>query len=291
MTNEIETTAEVIAEVAAPQVPVTPEFKFDVSNIEVDIDVSSTPGVVRIASARMRKPEKPILIRREEMTLTEIVEASATEEDIVVEDERGNAHLFDAIATHVKGFRTPDEPKTAASEWREVTIELLEQIPSSFKAAFVRSMYRVSAKIVESAEDEGFVLGGSDVLLVDFFVGDEEDPIAVVRFEVPEPTETERRGYAKDAVKLRQPKGSRKTRNRIISNLGVAVKFFDSLMTRSGADISFGEFGRATVQSKTFSEMSGSPVSKAIYLESIDAIYKRLIVNAVMSRYNARVQD
>lgn len=270
------------------------QFKLDTPRIEVEIDVSSDPTRVAVVAARMRKPSKKELVKREAMQLTEIVEASATEDEIVVEETRGNAWLFNEICTHVKGFRLAGEPKEMATEWREMTDELRDAIYSSYKSAFVRSIYNINAKFTDSYDDDGggVVLGGTETLPVELTVGSEENPVATVLIELPEPTETERTKYQNDSVRLRQPKGSRKTRNRIVGNLEASVKFFDKLMSRDGAVITSGSPDTiVTVNGREFSDTAGSAIARMQFLDAIDPIYKRAIVNSAMSKYNAKVQD
>jgi hypothetical protein len=269
--------------------PTAFELKFDAPSIEVDADASTDPLRQRIVTAKMRRPTLEELKVREAKSRMEIVEANATEDSIVSEDERGNAWLFEKIGTEVKGYRiSKSEPASKAEEWREATPDLLALLPSSHKAAFVRGMYKnVTAVLVED-EEEGVLLGGGETLPVDLKFGDPDSPFAVVRFEVPAPSETERTDYNQQAIDIRQPKGSRKSRNRIVSNLDVAVKFFDTLMTRPGASIE-GDGCRATVQGKTLSETDG--MGRLIFLSQIDPMYKRAVVGAALTRYSVKVQD
>lgn len=277
---------------STPETPAIPEFKFDVSAIQVDADASNDPTVVRLISARLRKPTKAELIKREAMSLTEIVEASATEEDIVADSDRANAYLFDAIATAVKGFRTKGESAEAAKEWKEITPELLKLIPGEYKSAFIKKLYSdVTAKLVDD-EEEGILLGGGDFLSVDLIVGDEDNPLYRINFQVPEPSETERRKFSNDVVRVRQPKGSRKKRNRIVTNLDAGIKFFDELMSKPGASIGGeDESLRVTVNGKTFAESQSNPVARLQFLDAIDPMYKLSVVSAAMNRYNVKVSD
>lgn len=181
-----------------------------------------------------------------------------------------------------------------ATEWREMTDELRDAIYSSYKSAFVRSIYNINAKFTDSYDDDGggVVLGGTETLPVELTVGSEENPVATVLIELPEPTETERTKYQNDSVRLRQPKGSRKTRNRIVGNLEASVKFFDKLMSRDGAVITSGSPDTiVTVNGREFSDTAGSAIARMQFLDAIDPIYKRAIVNSAMSKYNAKVQD
>jgi hypothetical protein len=282
------------APVAAPEVPVIPEFKFDAKFIEVEADASRDPQVTRVIAARLSKPTKADLIKREEMSTTEIVEASATEEEINADGERANTYFFDKLVTHVKGFRLKGEPKEIVSEWREATPELKALIPGEFKSAFVRKMYSdVTAKLIETDEDDGVLLGGGEILAVDLIFGDEENPFAVIRFDVPEPTETERRKFSNDVVKVRQPKGAKKRRSRIVTNLDAAVKFFNQMLEKPEAGISGGDALRATVGGRTFEETKAGGNKFAIgqYLDAIDATYKMQVISAAMTKYNVKVSD
>lgn len=288
MTNNAEFQT-LLATPETEKIPAAPEFKLDVPVVEVDIDVSSDPKVVKVVSARMSRPAKEQIVKQEAMSLTEIVEANATEDDIVVDQDRANAYLFDEIALKVKGFRLPGEDPSVVKEFRDVNDELLSRIPSTYKSAFVKGMYNVTAKHFEDGE-EGVLLSVDETIPVDLFVGDEESPIAKVRFEVPEPTETERKNYASSAVKLRQPKGSRKSRNRIVTDINASVRFFDTLMERPGAEI-FGQEGtRVTISGKTFAE-SASGIARKLFIDGIDPVYKQKVIAAAMSKYNAKVQD
>jgi hypothetical protein len=147
-------------------------------------------------------------------------------------------------------------------------------------------MYKFTAKFVED-EDEGVTLGGSNTLPVDLIIGDEDEPAATIRFELPEPDETERVKFTSESTQLRQPKGGKKNRTRIVTDLKASVKFFDELMSRAGADIQ-----GATVQGKSFAELASSnPMGREIFLKSIDPMYKRIVISAALSRYNAKVSD
>lgn len=293
MTNEIYDAEDTVQETASlPSTEPTPtsQFKLDVPTIEVDIDVSSDPHKLKVVSARMRRATKDELVKREAMSLTEFVEASATEDDIVVEEERGNSWLFDEVVTEVKGFRLPGESPEVVKEFRPATSDLLNAIYPSYKAAFVKGAYNVTAKFFED-DFEGVTLGGTETLPVDLIFGDEENALATIRFELPEPTDSERRTYGNEAVKLRQPKGSRKSRNRIISNLSASVRLFDVLMIREGASISMLDSAtRVTVQGRTFAE-STTPMAKQVFIDAIDPLYKKAVLTAAMSKYNAKVQD
>jgi len=262
-----------------------PKFKFDFANFESSINVSTDPTKPKIGSARMRKPSLAELITREEKSTTEIVEVNNTEDKINVEEDRGNAWLFRQIATHLKGFRLKGEPKEAANEWREVSEELLAQIPAPYASAFIRGIYRVTAKFVED-EDEGIVLGGTETLPVDLIVGSEEDPMFVIRFDIPAPSESELAEYAA-LTELRQPKTGSKNKSRIVVDLKQAARFFDRMMEKADAMIS----DNATVQGKTFAEVKANPLSRATFLEAVDANYKRKVLAAAMSKYSAKVQD
>lgn len=272
-----------------------PQFKLDAAQFEVDIDASSDPTKPRIATAILGKRDHKLLVKRDAMTSTELVEANATEDELVVENERGNSWLFDQLVKKVKGYRLKGESPEVAESLREPSPELLKAIYPSHKSKFIENMEDVSAKLVEDDDEFGIVLGGGDILEADLTIGNEDNPIAVIRFSIPEPEETERRNYKLNATKIRQPKGSRKSRNRIVANLDKTVKFFDELMLRDGAEIGMSpDFAdspvRVTVGGKTFSELS-SVEEKRQFLSAIDGIYKRHILSAVMSKYNAKVLD
>jgi hypothetical protein len=280
--------------VTGDSIPATASFPLDVTKVEVDIDVSTSPKVQKILTARMTRPEKGDLVKREAMTVTEIVEATATEEKIDSDEERGNAWLFDRIVTEIKGVRLPGEPERAAEEFRPADENILGLLPDSWKSKFVTGMYsKVKAEIFE-AEEIGVLIGGSAAIPVDLRFGDEDNPFQVIRFDVPEPQETERRKYQKDSVELRQPKGSTKSRNRIVMHLDASIKYFDLLMRRPEADIrSMDEATRVTVTDVTFEQAkrSANPYALDQFLAAIDPIYKRMVVNEAMSKYNAKVSD
>jgi hypothetical protein len=186
--------------------------------------------------------------------------------------------------THlVKGFVLRGEAKELAKEWREASPELVSLIPSTYKAAFVRGMRISTAKYIEE-ENDFVTLGGGDTLDVDLIIGYEDAPIGKVRFSVPEPTETERIKFSDQAMKYLQGRG-RKRSARLVTNLRVCVEFFDQLMQRGGARIEGGAVG-----GQEFSKAS-SPLSIKTFIEQINPIYKTKVVNAMMSKYNAKLQD
>jgi hypothetical protein len=248
---------------------------------EIDLNVGSE-AKPKIASARLRAPLAEEDFEYAKQTSTEYRDAGNEENEIVVDDERASVNLFDKCVTHVKGFVLRGEDKSLGEEWRDAE-PIKQHIHSTWKAAFVRGMRIASAKFVED-EGDFVVLGGGDVIEVDFIVGHENNPIGAAKFFIPEPEESERVKFGDQSIKFLQGRGRKKS-SRIVTNLKACVDFFDLLMDRPGAMIEGG-----TVGGKTFDKCE-SPISKKIFLAGINPVYKARIINAAMAKYNARLQD
>jgi hypothetical protein len=257
------------------------QFEFDKGDFEVEINVSTNPEKEKLVSAKMRRSNLDEEIAREKKATIEYREVSSAEEEIVVLEEAANAELFNKVVLEVRGFRLKDEPVDKAQEWRDAQ-PLLSLIPSSFKNTFVRGSRICSARFVED-EDDGVILGGNALLPVELIIGYEEDPLYVIKFELPEPEEKERIEFADKAMQFRTSRGKKKSA-RVVTDLNACVKFFDELMKRGGT------VEGGTVQGKPYSEFKEG-TSKAIFLESIHPIYKHRVINAALSKYNAKLQD
>jgi hypothetical protein len=250
-------------------------FKFDDPTFEVEIEAQGKP-----AFARLRKATLDEEIEREKNSSLEYREFSDTEEEIVVLEEKANAVLFNKTALEVKGFRISGEPKELVKDWRNAE-PLLLSMPSSYKSAFIRGTRVCSAKFVEDDED-GIVLGGSALLPVDLIIGYEEEPDYTIRFELPEPTETERIAFGDKAMQFVTSK-TRKKSAKVVTDRKTCVEFFDKLIKRGGTVVG------GTVQDKQYAEFQET--GKLLFLDAILPIYKAKVVNAAMTKYSAKLSD
>lgn len=253
----------------------------DPQSFEIDLNVGSEEKP-KLVSAKLRAPLPEEDFDFAKKISTEYRDAGNSEDEIVVDDEVASVTLFDLCVTHTRGFALRGESKEKAEEFRDAS-EVKHLIPKAWKSAFVRGMRIASAKHVED-DNDFVVLGGDDVIEVDFTVGYDENPVGSAKVFVPEPQESERVSFADNSLKFLQGRGKKKN-SRLVTNLKVCAEFFDTLMNRTGADIVGG-----TVGGKTFAQCE-SPLSKKIFLAGINPVYKAKIINAAMARYNARLQD
>lgn len=253
----------------------------DPQRFEIELNVSSGEKP-KIVSAMLRCPLPEEDFKYADQISTEYRDAGSNEDEIVVDDEKAGSELFDKIIAQLKGFVLKGEPKERGDEFRDAQ-PLKHLIPAAWKAAFVRGMRLGSAKLIDDANDY-IVLGGNDTLEVELIVGYEEKPVGTARFFVPEPTESERVSFNDASMKFLQGRGRKKS-SRLVTNLKVCVEFFDKLMERPGADVQLGTVGGKTLDQST------SPLTRKIFLAGINPVYKAKIINAAMTKYNARLTD
>ncbi len=261
--------------------PVDTVFDFSQSQYEIELDVSPNPERVKLTAAKMRRPTAPELIAREKESTFESRQVSATESERVEPETNPNARLFKKIVTEVKGYRLKSESKELSQQFREPSPELLSLIPSTHQSRFVESIYIADAKFSDDEDD--VVLGGDVVLPVDLIIGYKEDPISIIRFELPEPPESRFDRFMRNSSSQREVGGSRKRHIKIVTNLRASIEFFVELITQSGASVS----DNGLVNGVAFKDAT----DKRKWALGIDPIYMTLILNAAFSKYNAKRQD
>lgn len=257
-------------------------FDFAKASFEGEINVSTNPKKVKLHQARMRRATNEELVMRERESTFETKQVSSTESERLDNNTGPNARLFDKVVTELKGYRLKSEDPSLSREFRTPTPELLAAIPSNHKSRFVEGMYIVDAEFVDENEDET-VLGGDMVLPVDFFIGFQDDPSSIVRFELPECDEDERSKFEKRANQLRDVAGSRMRHSKVVTNLQASIDFFVDLMNRPGASVS----ENGVVNGVSFSQAP----DKRAWASQLDPVYMSLIINTAFTKYNAKRQD
>lgn len=269
---------------AAPAAPAA-TLSLSPAQYEIAINVSPVEEEEYLVEARLRRPTLDEDCRFTEASAAEFLEVGNGEEQLLVSDKPA-LKFFDEICTEVRGYRFAHEPESAAQEWRGVDEDLRQVIPGSHKAAFVRNMRSSTAKYVGSTLKGGFVLGGaSETLPVELTIGTKKQPLGVVRFEVPAPTEGERLEFEHSAMRFLQGVAGDQRRNRTVTDLRKCAEFFDTLMQREGARIS----DTGTINGKPFSACE-SAVSRFAFLKAIDPTIKAKVVSAALVKYSARLR-
>lgn len=249
-----------------------PAYPLDQQEITVNIKAGG-----HVLSHKLTRPTLAQLIEREERTPIQSVSVSETEEAIAgdSDDETANARLWDEIATEVKGYRLSSEPAEVVNNWR-TTAELKKYVPPSHKSGAIRAMYQSSVDM-EKDDGEGFTLGEQEWTIRQTF-GDPDFPAYLIRHVLRTPTETERRDFRRKATEVRFGKGSRKQTTKVLTKLKAYVEMYDLL---------FVSIDGATVNEHSYT----SEGQRRPFLELIDPVFKRQIVDCLMKEFDARVSD
>lgn len=254
-------------------------FDFGKADFEGEINVGTEASKPKYVAARMRKPSHEELIVREREATFEARDLGGQEIERLDNSLKPSARLFDKVVTETRGYRLRSEAKDTSKEFRTPSEELLKNIPSGHKARFIDGMYIADAVLVD--DDDDFAVGGEATLKVDLIIGRKDDPVAVIRFELPEPQESERERFTKKASQLRENL-SAKTR-KLVTNLKASIEFFVDLMSRDGASVS----SNGLVNGVSFQDAD----DVRNWASQVDPMYMQLIIGTAFARYNAKLRD
>lgn len=258
-------------------------YPFDQDNYEVELNVSADPDRERLIYFRFRRPTDAEEIKRETDSWVQL-----KGEDQHSNRDKADELYFDLLLTETKGIITANEPKELAKEWRTVTPairEALEMYPQ-WKREAVGGLRGGVAVLTEKSEDEDFtVIGASVTIPVDYFFPSEEQPEYRVHFEIPAPTEREKKQYEDKIIRVEKSK-RRNGPTKIIADLTVGSELFLALMNRPGAEVT-----GATVQGKTFNELNVDPLRRGVFLNAINPVIRARVIGAAMNKYVARLRD
>lgn len=245
--------------VTTPKTPAL--YPLDQNEFEIAISIKLAEDRSKQLHHKVRRPTMAELLERESQSVTEMEEVAPGEDAFHTEMDGANSRLYDKIAIQIKGYKAAG---VNPAEWTTPTPEMLAKIPTAHKSTVVSGLY-LSKCDVEADNEDGFDLdGGSYVVKQEIGAGDEPD--YVIRHTLRAPTETERRDYDKAAGKASQVFGSRKRKIRFRTNLKAEVALYDKL----------------------FISLDGATPANP---ESVDPIFKRQAVQALLTSLNASLSD
>jgi hypothetical protein len=244
-------------------------YTFDSTEFEIAINLRPLADRDYIVYHRLRRPTLEELLERERLIVSEVIEISAREDRIVVDDEAANWRLWEKIVLSVKGYDFADGQ--ARDTWRELTEEQKRVMLWSHKSTAVRGMYAGDCR-VDEADAYRF-----DVVRLRQDIGYKAEPEFSVYYDMRVPTESERQRFKSQSVSTQYVRGARKSRARLVSNLKSFQSFFDSLaMNIEGATVGGEGFESA---------------NRARFLSAIDPIWKRQVVNTLIAGLETQLSD
>jgi hypothetical protein len=254
--------------------PVNPAlFAFDnPDGIEVGLIIIPDPDKPQFGYHRLRQPTKEEINEYASTEKTEYEQESKREERIIPGSDAAILKLWDKIAIAVKGYVKLPTPK---DQWHTLRPEDKAGFRPSHKAAAIRALYAGSCEI--ERDEDGIGIGGDEWTVKQSIGMRRTDPDFIIRYRFREPNESERRAYRTEANTIKNSTGLKKPRQRVQSNLNVYAQTFDALLI----DVIGG-----TVAGKTFRESD-----RAAFLDRIDRLYKRDIIQAMMLALEADIQD
>lgn len=234
---------------------------YDFTQTEIIIPINVRPGGrALIVKHKLRKPTFAELEARDKKQTAESI-TKGNEEFIEGAGSGPDLELWDKLALWVHGYGIPDVQATADG-WVEVSPVAAKLIPHAHKLAAVRALHESDYELLSSDDEisDVFVLGATESR-VRQTIGNYE-----IVHTLREMSESERVEFEKRSVKASFLRGKGKDiRTRIQPNLKAHVELYDKL----------------------FTSVEGATGGK----EAIDAIFKRGVVNAVMSAQTAILQD
>jgi hypothetical protein len=247
-------------------------YAFHADEVIVPINARPQSETPVIVYHKLRKPTFVELSERESQIKYELVEISSREDEIQSEEETANARLWDKIAIAVRGYRGVDD-------WRDLTAEDKAAMRPGHKTAAIRAMY---TGFCEVEGDEDGVSIGADTWTVKQSIGVKRDaPDFVVIHTLREPTEAERVKYKRSASSTSYVKGAKKSQVRIKTNLKAYVELYDAL-------IQCVEGAKAV---KFWTDVAHDEGLKKLFLREIDPMWKRQVVQTLMSNLEAQLSD
>lgn len=247
-------------------------FAFDDSEIIVAFNARPNAEKPQIVRHKLRKPTLKELMEREDQIKYETVAVSSRENELDSDDETANARLWDKIAVAVKGYKGIDD-------WAHLAEEHRAAMRPGHKVTAIRALYAGSCEI---EGDEDSVSIGADTWTVKQNIGtDDENPDYIVRHILREPTEAERQKFKASASRTSYVTGAKKMRIRVRTNLKAHADLYDALIQ--------GIEGATAV--KYWGDVAHDQGLRSLFLKEVDPMWKRQIIQCLMSALEAQLSD
>jgi hypothetical protein len=252
-------------------------YRFDESEIAITLNVRPAADKPAYVTHKLRKPTLDELTDRSKAAIFERLEYSKREDEWKSSEEAANAKLWNKIVLSVKGYNFGDD--LAADEYRVLTTEQKEQMKPSHKVAAVRGLYRSDCRIDYGDLEDAPVSFGSQEWNVLQEIGREADWAPIIH-TLREPDEAERLKFQDNHIRRLDVRGARKAQSRTWTNLKAYVELYDLLIIK--------------VQGATVGgyEMNDSrAVDRKRWVEQIDPMFKRQVIQVLMTEIDAELQD
>lgn len=248
-------------------------YAFDATEFEIVFNARPSADNPTWVSHKLRKPTLEELTEWEKSQAYETVEITKREDQILADDETANARLWEKLIISVKGYEFKDNSDSA--DWHSLTDEQKRLMRSGHKAAAVRGLYLSSCKI-ESNWNETISFS-PDTWKIRQEIGSSDDPYVIIH-TMREPTESERQKFRKASMTTSFLRAEKKAHVRIVTNLRAHCELYDSLIERVDGGL-VGDQGW---------ELDNP---KAAFLKAIDPVFKRQVVQTLMTALEVQLQD
>lgn len=243
-------------------------FAFDEQIHEIAFNARPRAESPVLVYHRLRKPTSVELNDRESRIKYETVEVSSREDEIRVDDEAANIWLWNKIILAVKGYNGVDG-------WQELAEEQKTILNPNHKVIAIRAFYAGSCEV--ESDSDIVSIGPETWTVVQKIGADEDKPDFTVRHILREPTEAERVKFKRSASSTAYVRGAKKTQVRVTTRLRPYAELYDALMQ---------DIDGATVNGESF-----IATNRAQFLAAIDPIWKRQVIQCLMSYIEAQLLD
>lgn len=255
-------------------------YPLDYTNHEVAFNARPNSEKPLIVYHRLRRPTLGELQDREKMLSLELVE-NGREEQIITHEEAANANLWDKIVTDVKGYKGFDD-------WAPLGPQEKASVRPSHKSMAIRAMYLGSASIV-SEEDE-VSLTANNWTVRHVIGADPDNPLYEIFHTLREPSQIEQEKFKRTASKTSFIRGAKTPRTKIAQDLRAYVELYDALILGvSGATVGGKVWEGSYAQTHVGAVVESH--DKQGFISAIDPVWKRMVVQTLMSTIDAALLD
>lgn len=256
------------------------QYVFDAETTEIRINVAPQGKRPLEVVHILAKPTLDQLVTREQQSTYETEEVARDEDVIRANDDKANANLYHATVREVQGYDFGDS--LATDKLRALTEEQAKSIPTPHKSAAVRGLYITQAELVYDEDATSFRIGSDQEVQVKQSIGQGDPAEFELLWTLREPSDAQRAKYRENAMQVRNVRGARKARSRVVSNLRASVEAFDALVLTCAG----GKLADGTVLARDTDE-----VSRKRFINSIDPVFKRAVVSVAMNAQEASLSD